>query len=460
MIFKIGKKAIEYKNGQFVLSKKYVDNMTNEEKDKAINSVKEKINNMDPVSSSTGSVRKCNNLTVFTSVLMNLKRNTSAPKTYQIYLDDDALYIFSLKFKNENHILKDIKKILFVCKYEYDEDTRNAMLDLFQKSTIRVSASINNYGEVLCHPIILEILIRCMSLEKREIPIYNVFSKTFPNGKVRELAEPHPEIMGLLKELNKTLQQTYGNENDGIQIAYKKGKNIVDNAIPHKDNRYVFKGDIENFFPSCKRDLVKKYIWYLFQYSVNGDQLMDRFLDYMLIEDALCLGNPISATLANAIVAKPAEYMYNMFNKSDMAFTQYSDDITVSSYRPISKEYVVEVFNKAYSTYDLSDKFKLKESKLKGQVGQYRNVCGIAFDHTNDNAPTVRGYLYRTLRVAIHKLSLGQNVDLDVVRGQINFMVMVGQKDKIVKYINKFPGLDEQYHLIPKETQTSEETPF
>ena len=187
---------------------------------------------------------------------------------------------------------------------------------------------------------------------------------------------------------------------------------------------------------------------------------MERFLEYMLIEDALCLGNPISATLANAIVAKPAAYMYNMFNKSDMAFTQYSDDITVSSYRPISKEYVVEVFNKAYSTYDLNDKFKLKESKLKGQVGQYRNVCGIAFDHTNDNAPTVRGYLYRTLRVAIHKLSLGQNVDLDVVRGQINFMVMVGQRDKIVKYINKFPGLDEQYHLIPKETQTNEETPF
>ena len=153
------------------------------------------------------------------------------------------------------------------------------------------------------------------------------------------------------------------------------------------------------------------------------------------------MGNPISATLANAIVAAPSKYIYNMCKKCDVAFTQYSDDVTFSSKRPIAKNWVIKLFYEAYEKYNLKSYFALKPSKLVGQVGQQRNITGIAFDHTRENKPTTKGRMYRYLRVAIHKYAQGEPVSeekLRKLRGIVAYSVMVGTGDRILRYLNKF----------------------
>ena len=292
---------------------------------------------------------------------------------------------------------------------------------------------------------VLELLVKLKVLELNGENVYHQFQKTFPNGKVRILDEPNAVIMSPLKIMNTNLTKIYGNINPECQFAYKKKKSVLHNALPHKNHRYIFKADIEDFFPSCKRELVAKYLKVIFKECINYEEHLEYFLNQILVSDALCLGNPISPVLANTIIAKPAKFIYNMCNQCDMTFTQYCDDLTFSSDRPIAKDFIVNIFNTAYERYHLNEYFHLKIRKLVGQVGQYRNVTGVAFDHTDNNNPTPRRGIYRQLRVSIHKLSLGENVNVNKIKGQIAYMAMLGKGKRVLNYIEeKFPHLKDR----------------
>ncbi len=289
-------------------------------------------------------------------------------------------------------------------------------------------------------PELVEFMIRAKEVLSRGEAIYHNFEKRFPNGKIRLLSEPHKDIKAPLRKLNTLLYKFYGNYGKNCQFAYKKGKCIVDNAIPHKDHKFVFKADIKNFFPSCKRQLVKEV---LEERLIKDPNIAEEFLDIILVDDGLCLGNPISPIIATRIVSQASEYLYYMCKNTDIAFSQYCDDLTFSSDRPIAKKFIVDIFNRAYGKYNLLQYFTLKEEKMIGQKGQYRNITGIAFDHTDNNSPTPRRYIYRSLRVAICKYAYGETVNLKKIRGQIAYMFMVGKGERILRYINKFPGLQD-----------------
>ena len=64
--------------------------------------------------------------------------------------------------------------------------------------------------------------------------------------KMRKITAPHEDIKGALKEVNKILQYVFDRTNDTFQVAYKKGKNIVNNAEPHTEFNYMFKVDVSS----------------------------------------------------------------------------------------------------------------------------------------------------------------------------------------------------------------------
>ena len=94
---------------------------------------------------------------------------------------------------------------------------------------------------------------------------------------------PNDEIKVPLQHLNHLLQSVYDKRNIDFQVAYKKGKSVYDNAKIHEGNKYVFNIDLKDFYPSCKRDLVRKYISFLFNGALNKSELIETFLDIILI---------------------------------------------------------------------------------------------------------------------------------------------------------------------------------
>lgn len=402
--------------------------------------VSNKIDNV--LEATKASYKIANSINEFRHALKNSFFKLKIAYSAYYVIMDNCLLLFTKKRENNIHVNLNIR-------YNFEnEHMRNIFIELLNPNdyVYNKTTTISGYGvnKIFVDPLLMEILVLCKLIHANGESIYNQFQKRFPNGKVRILDEPHPILRRPLKEFNSKLYQTYGYLNHECQFAYKKGKNIVDNALPHKDHRYVFKADIEDFFPSCKKPLVAKYLMRYFKHSLNPAEYLDCFLNMMLVNSALCLGNPISPVLANTIISKPAKYIYNMCSKTGISFTQYCDDLTFSSDRPIAKDYIIKIFNEAYDTYHLGTYFHLKHRKLIGQCGQQRNVTGIAFDHTNNNTPTPKRSLYRKLRASIHKLSLGENVNVNKIKGQIAYMVMIGKGARILKYLEKFPELENR----------------
>ena len=279
---------------------------------------------------------------------------------------------------------------------------------------------------------------------------FHTFTKLQGNGKRRLITAPHKDMRNALREVNKILTATYDHRNYDWQVGYKKGKNIKSNIEIHRDNQFLVNLDIKDFYPSCKRILVEKYIRFMFR-NVNID-LKDEFLDIILDEDtdALFIGSPISGTLANVIVSKPAEYMKRILAKTGKVISVYADDITVSTNVKMSKTYIRNVFKRAFEEYSLEEYFKINPKKTVGRSRHRRRVTGLILND-KDQVSVPRRF-YMDMRVKIHKLSLGYtNINKTELVGRIGHALYHDESGKVKRYLCKFGETVKKHRLISLE---------
>jgi hypothetical protein len=377
---------------------------------------------------------------------LNAKTSVKVDRVYFVMMSEDHLLILSQEpnseielvslYKPENDaVLNMVKEVL-----DIDNDGGRALF----------GTSDNNFN-FLAPKSILRVLFSAKLLEGNGEELYHNFKGKDKKGKVREFSAPHPEFKKELRNLNTVLQYIFDRINKNFQVAYKKGKSISDNSTIHKDNKYIYNVDLKDFYPSCKRELVQEYIEFFFKNSFNGDVVMNKFLDVILKEDALFIGSPISGTLANLIISKPARYMKNITKNFGMDFSVYADDITFSSDRYISKELVENVFQVAFAKYELDQYFNLNKKKFHGMSNNRRRITGVTINHLNEE--TVNRKYYRELRTKIHKLSVGEtnNINLQKLKGKFAFALMVDRSGKILRLINKFEDTIKVYKIVSEE---------
>ena len=231
-------------------------------------------------------------------------------------------------------------------------DTEPSDVDCY--GTVIETGPMKNYSFLLSHEI-LDVIWTSVYLNSINEEVFTTFKKTSKNGKVREITAPHEEIKRALRNLNSILQKTYDKRNANFQLAYKKGKSVKDNAAIHKEKKYVYNIDLKDFYPSCKKELVKKYTDYLFSNCYNRKFIEEKFFETILKDDALFIGSPISGTLANVILSNPIAYMNNICKKYNIKFSDYADDISFSSDKPIAKGFVINILNIALSKSSLNE---------------------------------------------------------------------------------------------------------
>ena len=314
-----------------------------------------------------------------------------------------------------------------------------------------IIGNIQNNFNFLAPKTILRVIFAAANIRSRGEKLFHKFKLKSKNGKVRDIIAPHEEIKEALQRLNGVFQYIFDKTNEDFQVAYKKGKSIVDNAEIHKSNKFVFNVDLKDFYPSCKRELVQKYIHFFFKNSPNGEVVENEFLDIILHDGGLFIGSPISGTLANAIISKPVRYIKNIAKGFGMEFSVYADDMTFSSDRFISQKLVENVFNLAFTKYNLDSYFKLNAKKSHGMSKDKRRITGVSINNA-DEATVARGY-YRDLRVKIHKLSIGETNDINVqkLRGKLAFALMVDESKKIQRLLGKFLPTVKAHRLVSPE---------
>ena len=386
--------------------------------------------------------------------ILKLETFSKTEKYYYIFLSDGYLMAAVQEMNFDLEI-----KIFYKIENKGIEDAIKRYFDMTDESgRVVIGNHQNNFNFITAMPIMMSLFVASDLKFRKEI-IYRKSKikkkgKKGGNVKLRDIAAPHEEIKEPLRELNRILQAIYDKKNIDFQVAYKKNKNIVNNARPHTEYNYMFKVDLSDFFPSCKRQFVQKYLSIFFKNSPNRDIIEEDFLNLILDDktDALFIGNPISGTIANAIINKPVKYIKNIVTNFDMGFTVYADDLTFSSHRFISEKFVETIFNLAFTRYEMNNFFSLNKDKSHGLSGERRQVTGVAINGNNEM--TIPRKYYRMLRVKIHKLSIGEtDINIKKLQGQFAHATMVDYSGKILRLIEdkKFKSTVKMYNLVSDE---------
>lgn len=211
------------------------------------------------------------------------------------------------------------------------------------------------------------------------------------NNKFRTIYIPSPEYKILLKALIPFFNKVYvENRVFDSDHAFLKGRNCVTNAKKHIKNNLVLCLDIENFFDSLKEILLLKYI-------------PPHILNIVLIGKAIPQGFPTSPILSNIAMIDIDFKIIMTLRKinSDIIYSRYADDLTISFNSKSDLELIHHSIKKILDEYNLSlnaDKYSLYDKNHGRAI-----ITGIGVSKNNVH-PTRK--TLRKMRAAAHQQNL------------------------------------------------------
>lgn len=247
------------------------------------------------------------------------------------------------------------------------------------------------------------------------------------SGKKREINEPCLALkiiqkwilVNILEKLNVT-QYSYG---------FKKGdcNPMKECASRHKNNLYLMKLDIKNFYNSISKKKVRK----IFS-SIYNSEIAYLLTNLCVHKDCLPQGAPTSAYLANLVSISLDNRIAGYCNKHKITYTRYADDMFFSCNNRQALREIYPMINKIIKSEGYS--LNLSKTNFKS-VSSKRSVLGITI---NDGNLKCSKELKRNIRSIIYNSIMQGDYSLnEKVRGYIAYVDSVedGYKTKCTKYI-------------------------
>lgn len=210
---------------------------------------------------------------------------------------------------------------------------------------------------------------------------YHHFSIPKKSGGKRNIAAPSKGISHILYYVNILLKAIY--QPSDYAMGFVEGRSVVDNAIRHIGQNYVFNTDLENFFPSIEQPRV----WKRLQLNpFNFKQPIANILaglccikeknDDGTVKYILPQGAPTSPLITNAICDTLDRRLSGLARRFNLHYSRYADDITFSSMHNVYKE--DGVFRTELKRIIEDQNFKMNEAKTRLQkIGERQEVTGL-----------------------------------------------------------------------------------
>lgn len=273
---------------------------------------------------------------------------------------------------------------------------------------------------------------------------YKVYDIPKRNGKgSRTIAQPTKLIKAIQRECIEYLSKLFPVH--FTATAYVKGKSIRDNALKHKNNRFLLKMDFKNFFNNITEYDFRKYIQkHRTDYNISWtekdcEDLCNIFFwcPKNTYKRILSVGAPSSPSLSNILMYDFDAIIYKYCSENDVVYTRYADDLTFSCNKAFKlkdvEKYVTDISKAIDSpTLVINEDKTVHTSKKKN-----RHVTGITI--TNDGQLSL-GYKRKiVLKSLIHKYA---NNELDensilYLKGMLNFATSI-EPDFIQRMKNKY----------------------
>lgn len=167
---------------------------------------------------------------------------------------------------------------------------------------------------------------------------YSQFNIPKSNGESRAINAPTEKLKKLQQRLAQLLTDCY-NEIDilkdkpkSLSHGFRKKHSIITNASNHKNRRYVFNIDLENFFPSINFGRVQGYFVKdkHFQLNIKVATVIAQIVCH---DGILPQGSPCSPIISNLIGNILDNRMVYIAIKAKCTYTRYADDLTFSTNR-------------------------------------------------------------------------------------------------------------------------------
>jgi retron-type reverse transcriptase len=214
-----------------------------------------------------------------------------------------------------------------------------------------------------------------------------------------------------------------------------KGSPLVQCAERHKNNLFILKMDLKDFFPSIKREKIF-YQFLKLGYNTYASNLLTNICT---VNGKLPQGGVTSAYLANLVCYKMDMRIAGYCNKRDITYTRYADDLVFSSDNRDSLWNIYGMIKKIVE----SEGFTINEKKTHFQTPKgHKEVIGVT---VNDGMVKASKKMKRKVRAMIHNsIVMGDYSNNDIIRGYISYINSLEKnyRRKIIKYIEKYSSTD------------------
>lgn len=300
-----------------------------------------------------------------------------------------------------------------------------------------ISPLIDGWG--LCEPLSGRRILRFVTKKSRQEG-YIDFTIPKKSGGVRKISAPVKPLKDIQYAINILLQAIFTPSDSAM--GFVTGRNVRDNAMIHIGQTCIFNIDIENFFPSITKIMVRKALQRELGDTLTSNDVINIICSLCTVPnndgiEVLPQGAPSSPILSNIVLKILDNEMSVLAERAGYRYSRYADDMTFSHSKPIrrmNRYWESRVFN-IVERYGL----KVNDSKTKTYVrGIRQEVTGVI---VSDKLNVSRQYV-KQLRVLLHlwekygyeqaqtifsrDFCKGVNKNLcNVIEGKINYLEII-----------------------------------
>ncbi|MDE1473046.1 retron St85 family RNA-directed DNA polymerase [Xenorhabdus bovienii] len=258
-------------------------------------------------------------------------------------------------------------------------------------------------------------LVKKLGISEREVITflsdapkkYKVYSIPKRSSGHRIIAQPSKR----LKEYQTAFLKCYLLPVHPSAMAYRQGLSIKDNANYHKDNQYLLKMDLENFFNSITPNILweswnKKELFI----DDNDRKILQRLLFWCPSKKnsgklVLSIGAPTSPAVSNSFLYNFDEELYDFCLKYQIAYTRYADDLTFSTNQTGVLFTVPEMVKKLLIKH-FDRQITINHGKtIFSSKAHNRHITGVTI--TNDGKLSIGRQKKRYIKHLVYQFELG-----------------------------------------------------
>ena len=182
-------------------------------------------------------------------------------------------------------------------------------------------------------------------LYKQPAPKYKTFHIPKRKGGTRTIKAPADQLKLVQRKVSILLQDCLDEINeakqrkDRIAHGFKRDRSILTNAARHRNRRYVFNIDLEDFFPSINFGRVRGY--FIKDKSFLLDEKAATVIAQIACdENSLPQGSPCSPVISNLVTHVLDMHLVRLASSAGCTYSRYADDLTFSTNK---KDFPLEI---------------------------------------------------------------------------------------------------------------------